>query len=438
MGILRRLCSRNWLPKNDQKSLNTAPVAQRPIDLVIIGAGAAGLSLLLSLDEINYPHTVTLLERNAQPSNDRIWSFWHIACNSNSSKKNSSLPSYIESIISHKWSNWTLSTDLHSYSMNTSVYDYCSIRSEDLSALAHKRVNKNSNFNIIYNCDVTSIISSDEACLISTQHEQLVTSKIIDTRPPSINNDHSGLLQCFYGEEIIVSADIFDPYSVKLMQQLKCSELGIEFLYILPFSTNHALVEFTCFSPVFIKEDTLKSRLLDIINNLVKQHKYQIQRSESAVLPMYMINKNIHNTGHNSSSNGPNIIYGGIAGGAMRASTGYSFLNSQQWAKRCAKQLMHSDLLSKHAPINALYTKMDSIMLKVLRDDMNMGVTVFEQMFKRVKPDSFARFMIQQATFLDFVSVIWAMPKWRFFKAACKLLFVAQKAAHRTTVEKGD
>jgi lycopene beta-cyclase len=62
------------------------------------------------------------------------------------------------------------------------------------------------------------------------------------------------------------------------------------------------------------------------------------------------------------------------------------------------------------------------IMLKVLRDNMSIGVSIFELMFKKVKPARFVRFMTQQATIVDFISVIWAMPKKPFLIAACKLL----------------
>jgi lycopene beta-cyclase len=53
----------------------------------------------------------------------------------------------------------------------------------------------------------------------------------------------------------------------------------------------------------------------------------------------------------------------------------------------------------------------------VLRNDMGIGVTLFVQMFKRVKPARFARFMTEQATIIDFMCVIWAMPKFAFLRA---------------------
>ena len=78
--------------------MNNNDAEEQPTDLIIIGAGAAGLSLLLALKERNYPHTVKVLEQQNGPQHDRIWSFWN----------SEDLPFYIKAIISHEWSSFTL------------------------------------------------------------------------------------------------------------------------------------------------------------------------------------------------------------------------------------------------------------------------------------------------------------------------------------------
>ena len=117
----------------------------------------------------------------------------------------------------------------------------------------------------------------------------------------------------------------------------------------------------------------------------------------------------------------------------MRASTGYSFLACQRWAKQCATELKSKPLLSElsasstslssFSPIGSVYQKMDRLMLAVLRNDMDVGVTIFVQMFKKVKPVRFVRFMTEQATIMDFICVIWAMPKGAFVLAFFRAFF---------------
>ncbi len=396
--------------------MNTIDAEQAIVDVVIIGAGAAGLSLLLALDEQQYTGTVKVLEQRSGPQNDRIWSFWH----------SNAVPSYIESIISHKWSTWSLMTEQGHYSMEHCFYQYCSVRSEQLSALAAERTSRQANFDIVFDCDIASVNVEDDGFIITTANETLLARQVIDTRPPALSSKHQGLLQCFYGEEIRLDAGVFEPSTVKLMDQLRSSALGIEFVYVLPFSANHALVEFTCFSIDIIDKQTLKKRFAQIIKTIVKQHDYEVVRIEHAVLPMYSIDQNRHNSQRD-------LIYGGIAGGAMRTATGYSFLSLQRWAKKCASALTQRTKLDATAlaPINSLYQKMDAIMLTVLRTDMKIGVTIFERLFRRVKAERFARFMTEQATFFDILSVIWVMPKWVFLRAAFSSFFTLSALSNK-------
>jgi lycopene beta-cyclase len=384
-------------------------------DLIIIGAGAAGLSLLLALDDIECTQSVKLIERNSGPQNDRVWSFWN----------NNSVPKYLKAIITQEWQMWEISVDDCHYPMNHPYHRYCSIRSESLIDLTLKHVRAKAHFDIEFNSNVLSVGTSNNHALVTTQDGQLTARWVVDTRPPPLKTQHSGLLQCFYGEEIVTDNDVFNPSTVKLMQQLANSELGIEFIYILPFSAKHALIEFTCFSPTVIERSILQTRLKNSIHTIIGSQNYKVERKECAVLPMYCINENTNNKNKH-------LIYAGIAGGAMRASTGYSFLACQRWARQCALELKSkqpssgltaqltstsTSTLSAFTPISRVYQKMDRLMLAVLRNDMSIGVTIFVQMFKKVRPERFVRFMTEQATVFDFICVIWAMPKAAFLSA---------------------
>jgi lycopene beta-cyclase len=375
------------------------------VDLIIIGAGAAGLSLLLALDEASYLGKVMVLERHQGPQNDRIWSFWHA-----SDQQGDSLPEYIKAILTHKWQSWSLSVDGNEYFMRETFSQYCSLRSESLSALALERISAKENFQIRFNCEVAEITAEGSSAIVTTLEDQLVANQVVDTRPPALQSQHEGLIQCFYGEEIMCEADIFEPSTVKLMQQLKHSDLGIEFIYILPFSTKHALVEFTCFGLSPVAASVLKARLAAVLHELVGHTSYTVKRSESAALPMYIVNQN-------RQQQKSHIIYGGIAGGALRASTGYSFIGSQKWAKHSAYDLVKNNTLSVNVPIPTIYQMMDKLMLSVLRDDMKVGVRMFTQLFKTVPPARFVRFMSERATLIDFIYIIWAMPKQPFLRA---------------------
>jgi len=373
---------------------------ERNYDVIIIGAGAAGISLLLALQERNYAGSVKVLEKNTHLKNDRMWSFWH----------KQDIPSYIQKIIAQDWHQWSLSVNTVTHSMTHPEYRYSCIRAESLLNLGLLAFSENNNFDIEFDSDVESVESLKKHALIQTKQGTLRANLVVDTRPPPLHHQHNGMLQSFYGEEIKTDVDMFEPSTAKLMDQLACSALGIEFVYILPFTTRHALVEFTCFSPSIIAIKVLKMRLKTYLEANLHLSSYQVERIENAVLPMYQINKNITNKQQR-------LIYGGIAGGAMRSSTGYSFLSSQKWAIACADTIICKKSLSTYTPVNLVYQKMDALMLSIIRNSPIIGPTIFSQMFTKVSPARFVRFMTERATLTDFFAVIWAMPKRVFLSS---------------------
>lgn len=370
-------------------------------DVVIIGAGAAGMSLLLALADLNYSGSVKLLEKNADLINDRTWSFWH----------NNTIAHYIQKITAHEWQSWSLSVDSTHYVMSHPIYKYACVRAEAFNTLGLKTILQGPKLDIEFDCAVESISFTQQHVAITTNQGLLRAKKVVDTRPPALHHQHRGLFQCFYGEEITTDIDFFDPTTVKLMDQLTHSTLGLEFIYILPFSANRALVEFTCFSANIVNTTILKARLAAVLKHTFGQLTYSVQRVECAVLPMYHVNNNKTSLQH------ANLVYGGIAGGAMRASTGYSFLSSQRWAASCAHALVHKQSLSAYTPVKMIYRKMDALMLNILRGKPQIGSIIFKQMFTKISAERFVRFMTENATIVDFIAVVWAMPKRVFIKA---------------------
>lgn len=391
--------------------MNQQDLSEHELDIIIIGAGASGLSLLLELHHINDTHRIKVLEQANGLNCDRIWSLWQPFTHHHAD----SLPQYLNALVAKNWRSLSLSVNGNEHLMHNERYRYTSIRSSAFGEFALACAKDNPLHEIHFNSEVLAVTDRGDCIEVRTQNQQFFAKKVIDTRPPSIHTKHDGLVQCFYGQEIAVDIDIFDDAMVQLMGALKCGELGLEFVYILPFSPRHALIEFTCFSPSVVSITILKKRLKAVIQEMMSSNNFHVLREESAALPMYHVNQNVSNSN-------PNIVYAGISGGAMRASTGYSFLNCYRWAQKYARELKDKKTPVTNEPINCLYKKMDAVMLKVLRDDISVGVTIFSQMFKKVKPDSFARFMSERATLFDIFSVISAMPKQVFVRSALVVL----------------
>ncbi|MDC0603093.1 lycopene cyclase family protein [Aliiglaciecola sp.] len=366
-------------------------------DLVIIGAGASGLLLLQELHHHKFCGSVTILERKAASNDDRIWSFWDYH----------QLPDYLRENVDYQWPKWRFSSAAGQREMHEPTQPYCSLRSGTLRSLTDDMVNKLPSFSIIYDCIVDQIEQYQGKSVLTTSKGQWSTPQIIDTRPPPLHHRHFGLFQCFLGIEVETEKDAFDPSSADLMDDIKNTEQGLEFVYVLPFSKRHALIELTYFSAAPIVPKTLEPRLQSIINQRLHSQSFKPVREEMGTLPMYSIDLNRANA--NSAH-----LYGGIAGGAMRASTGYSFLNSQRWANDLAQQIVNHRQIHHQRPIARTYRMLDLLFLRVLRTTPELGVSLYTRMFQALEAKTFIHFMSERASLSEIAQVVWAMPKRLF------------------------
>ena len=138
------------------------------------------------------------------------------------------------------------------------------------------------------------------------------------------------LYQRFFGQEVLLETPLEKADKPRLMANLSHSNEGLNFYYILPFSLHHVLIEPTGFHQFPAAPDSMRT----LIPGICQQEGISIRsvlREESGILPM-----GLNQPKHASQR----IIRAGIAGGALRASTGYGFLTIQRWATQCATRLI--------------------------------------------------------------------------------------------------
>lgn len=392
--------------KRDSIPLSTSirfpPSTANAYDLVILGAGCAGLSLALNL-ALNNEHTgrTLLVDRRECYTRDRTWCFF-------SPDDRALVP---RELISSQWTSGVIRTGNNSVRMDFGEKPYVLVDAYDFYAYAFRILENDQRFSFALgrSVDDQDILVDADTSFVKIDGQLYRTGMLVDTRNDRlVGQTKPTLWQVFTGMEIMTDRSTFDPEAAVLMDFVKHDDHPISFLYVLPTSETQALVEYTVFSTSLIDPESLKPNLVESITSRLGVGRYDVIRVEQGAIPMGMIW---------AKSNAKNRISSGLIAGAARPSTGYAFLRIQRWAKACSEWLLeHQRLVSmKDDPL--LTKVMDKLFLKVLSGNSMSAETLFLELFKNTPTPSLIRFLNDEGGIRDHLRVISSLPKSRFVGA---------------------
>lgn len=368
-------------------------VTSEPYDLVILGAGCAGLALAARLAQGDGDLRVAVIDPRTEHGDDRSWSFWHHDHHA------------LRGIVAHEWSGWTY-RDVAGRGATHRVpgISYQYIRGVDFYRWALDAIAGDPRITVhlgVAAHELSSIILSNggEGVRITTDAGPVLARQVVDTRP---QRTRALLYQCFSGVEVEHGGALAaDPDAVGLMTGMRSGADGLGFLYVLPLGPTRALVEWTRFSPVPLPlEEVAAERDAELgalgLANAV------VVREEQGILPM----------GRVDAPTAPlaGVALAGNAGGALRDASGYAFLRIQRWAVRCAAALARGEAPPAHPREPWVRRQMDRIFLQALRAHPERSADYFLAMATRVPPRRLLRFLTDRATVGDLVAIIASLP----------------------------
>ena len=371
-------------------------------DLVILGGGAAGLSLARRLaqspDIKNF--SVEILEGREDYINDKTWCFF------------APVEHELTYLCAKSWPAFSLSSGDREVRMNTPETPYQCIRSIDFYRDSLERINSSRSLSLRLGTKVSEIYEHKDYVRIETSQGQIHARYVLDTRPPGFKDFLPPILrQAFFGLEISTSHAIFNDDEAGLMRDLQSDQYGLSFLYCLPFSPTHALLEWTRFTPYNLDKDHLEEEAKSKIDKILKGDEYEVVREEFGVIPMARMAGDLN-------KKKKRIINAGGRGGAVRPSTGYAFLRIQRWSKTCAESFLQSGRPVAPESDSWYQSWMDKIYLKVLEKNPDLGPDIKMNMANSLKSQQFTRFLSDKAYFWDNICVIKSQPIWPFLKTA--------------------
>lgn len=368
-------------------------------DLIIIGAGCAGLSLGSHLAELGpffRGHLrVLIIEAAAGPAFNKTWGVWQ--------------PRDTEDIfpVSNRLTRWSFSAMGKQVVHRSEDWEYAIVEGCAFFSKALDNINTSGFIELRYDCEFHGIESSAGKINLSSSAGPLSCTYLIDTRPPDqATVDKSKFFQVFLGAELRLNEPRAGD-SIGLMEGLLAKENGLHFDYILPLSSDRLLVESTVFAPAWMDPMDLQPNLDVSIRRHVDSDYATLVRTESGVIPM-----GLPTCGERTLD--PRIIPAGVRGGALRASSGYAFSAIQKWAKRCAENLVKTGRPISGEGSSPILRWMDDVFLRVLARNPTVAPDYFMKLAGNLSADSFARFMASEPRPADLFRIIRSLPAGPF------------------------
>ena len=371
-------------------------------DYVILGGGAAGLSLAyrMAKDKFFATKKIAIIEKVEKTKNDRTWCFWEIE------------PGPFESIIEKKWDKLYFYSKSLEKKLDIFPYKYKMISGLGFYNFTLLEIKNSPNITHI-KAEVSSIEELKNEVKIETTAGTYFTPLVFKSYPSLKEIDkekHIYVDQHFKGFMISTEEDRFDPDEATFMDFRIPQGRDARFFYVLPQTSKRALVEVAIFSNDLLSDKEYNQIVKDYIKDCLKIDSYHIDEEEFGVIPMTTYPFTKHNT--------ERIIHIGTGGGVVKPSSGYAFKRIQEHSDQVIRCLKNDIPLSKsYKGLQGKYLLLDKVMLHAMLHNGVSGEELFTKLFQKKKASEIFKFLDQKTNFFEELGIFTAPPTWPFTKS---------------------
>ncbi|MFX0555832.1 lycopene cyclase family protein [Maribacter sp. CXY002] len=382
-------------------------MAKLHFDYIIIGAGAAGLMLAdaMGKDSFFKDKSILLLDKDAKNINDRTWCFWEKGAGE------------FESLIHKKWNHILFRSSEFFKRFTIAPYTYKMVRGIDFYQEYLKRIKGYTNIN--FKQEKVVRIDEDEKQVTLTTSQKTYTADFIFNSMFSFDmaihqKKYPVLQQHFIGWIVKTEKPIFDIDQATYMDFSVPQKDNTRFMYVLPFTKDTALVEYTLFSENLLPKKEYEEAIESYLKNQLGCSEYELLETEKGSIPMTSYDFKEHNT--------KRVRQIGTADGWAKPSTGYTFMSTSKKIPKLVAYIK-TDKPLKEFNIKNRFWLYDLLFLDVLHKNNGKGHQIFQKLFKRRKPQLIFKFLDEQTNILEDVYYIAGCPKLPFIKALLKRIF---------------
>lgn len=294
-------------------------------------------------------------------------------------------------------------------------YTYKMIRGIDFYQRVYQTLASFSNVTVV-NEEIRSLQEKEDVAeVVTDQHTyrgKWLFSSLRDADEVKQANGHQYLLQHFKGWEVRTKQPFFNPQAATLMDFRINQQGDCRFMYVLPTDEQTALVEYTIFSDRLLEPTRYEQELRKYMPEYLglRESDYQVTHEEFGIIPMTDMTY--------PRQLGKKIIRIGTAGGATKASTGYTFQRIQQDSQQIVKQLTSTGTLSTTKFSSTRFHLFDSVLLNVMGRSFYPAGKAFTCMFKKNPPARILRFLDEDTHLGEDIAIINSVPKVPFIRGA--------------------
>jgi lycopene beta-cyclase len=379
-------------------------------DFLFVGLGASNCLLILRLHEngILNDKTFAVIEPNSKRINDKTFCFW--------ATEEELLRLKLNTLVSKSWDCLEIG-GIAKQVINPLRYYY--VKSIDLYNNT-KDVLNDYQFRL-YDSQLTENPKiTNNTFEINLKSEIIFADKVFDSRPPNYllpKKHQSHLFQSFYGWKIKTPNQFFDIDSIMMMDFRIEQNNATQFIYMLPFDRDYALVEVTKFGNSIMEEAEANTIFDNYVNKLGIT--FEIIETERGVLPMTSSQMQIENFGEN-------WIYMGVKANLLKATTGYAFHAMAEDALALAENIKNNYFFNRKIK-KQRFRFYDRLLLKILNDQPEYGKPIFETLFQKVPIVKVLSFMGEKTNLFQEFSIFFRLPKRVFILTAIKDIYQQTK-----------
>jgi lycopene beta-cyclase len=409
------------------------------VEVAIVGAGGAGLSLVVELDRVasragRAAPSVALIDPVTCVGGDRTWCFWDAG------------RSDLDAAVTRSWTQVALVDRAgRSRTLDLTPLRYVMISSVDFYALAEESVRRLGVVRVT--ATARTVIDGPDRARVETDGGIVHAGWVFDSRPAPLRRPaRTAWLQHFRGWTVRLDQPVLDPDQAVLMDFSAVQPgavqpgavqpgagPGLAFGYVLPIAPDRALVEYTVFSRERLPDEAYDTALRSYLAARWPRVGVTVDAVENGAIPM---TDAVH-----LRRAGRRVFRLGTAGGATRGSTGYTFAAMQRQAQAVAGTLLSGSATSGSAtsgsatsgsatgtahgvePVPppaypARHRWMDAVLLRALDRDLVNGPDLFVRLFGRNPPARVLRFLDGTTSVTEDLAVMASAPTAAMTRAA--------------------